>query len=99
MKLEAIGVAEGYFGEWCTSTRIVNDVFDDAANVTVFFCVVKGSKLRRSLVEASMGRCVCGLERTLLDLGLRRTEYGSTTLPLIADYPTHLDSLDERLSV
>jgi len=62
VKLETVGITEGYFGERCTSARIVNDVFDDTADITVFFCVVKRSKLRRSLVQASMSRCRRGSE-------------------------------------
>ena len=56
MKFEAIGIAELHFGQWCASARIVNDIFDNTSDVTVLFCEVKGSELRRSLVQASMGR-------------------------------------------
>lgn len=56
MEFEAVWVAELHFGQWCASAGIVNDVFDDTSNVTVFFCEIESSKLRWRLVQASMGR-------------------------------------------
>ena len=56
VEFEAIGVTELHFGQWCASTGIVNDVFNDASNVAMFFCKVKGSELCWSLVQARMGR-------------------------------------------
>ena len=58
MELEAVGIAEGDFGQRCTAARIVDYVFDDTSNVAVLLCKVEGSELRRSLVQASVGRCL-----------------------------------------
>ena len=92
MELEAVGVTELHFGQRCASTGIVNDVFNDTSNVTVLLCKVKRSKLCWSLVQARMGRWSwnvrCDSSLRVLEMG--RTEYGSTTLPLVADHSTHL---------
>ena len=56
MEFEAVGVTELHFGQWCPSARIVNDVFDDASDVSMLFCEIKGSELRWGLIQASMGR-------------------------------------------
>ena len=56
VELEAVRVTELHFGQRCASTRIVNDVFDDTSNVTVFLREVERSELCWSLVQARMGR-------------------------------------------
>ena len=73
MEFEAVGVTELHFGQWCASAGIVNDILDDTSNVTVLFCEVEGSELRRSLVEASMGRWSCMLGAAPLRTVLRWT--------------------------
>jgi len=56
VKFEAVGVAEGDLGQRCTSTRIVDDVFYNAANVAMFLRIVESSEFCRRLVQASVGR-------------------------------------------
>jgi len=74
----------------------VDYVFNYTSNVAVLLCIVEGSKLRRSLIKASVGRCSRRSASILPSTGVvqyGRTEDGSTTLPLIADHATHLGLL------
>ena len=50
MKFEVVGIAEGCFDEGCSSSRIVDNVFDNASIVTMLFC----STLGRSLIQMSI---------------------------------------------
>ncbi len=43
VEFEAVWVAEGDFGEWCAAARVVDDLFDYAAQVAVAFGIVEGS--------------------------------------------------------
>ena len=65
MKFEAVGVTELHFGQWCTSAGIVDYVCNDASNITMLFCEVESTELRRSLVQASMGSWSGMLDTTL----------------------------------
>ncbi len=65
MELEAVGVAELDFGQWCTSSRVVDYVFNNTSNVAVLLSIIKSSKLRGSLVQASVGRCLRMLASSL----------------------------------
>ena len=60
MKLEAVGVAELDFGKWCTSARIMNNIFYCTPNVSMSFRIIIGSELRRRFVQACVGRCKDG---------------------------------------
>ena len=52
MKFEAVGVAEDDFGQGCAAAGVVDDVFDDAADVAVAFGVVVGAELGGGFVQA-----------------------------------------------
>ena len=56
VELEAVRVTELHFGQRGASTGIVNNVFDDTSNITVFLREVERSELCWSLVQARMGR-------------------------------------------
>jgi hypothetical protein len=51
VQLEAVGIAELDFGQRCAAAWIVDDVFDDAANVSVALGVVVGAELGWVLVQ------------------------------------------------
>ena len=75
VELEAVRVTELHFGQRCASTRIVNDVFDDASNVAVLLCEVKRSELCWSLVQARMGRWSWHVSCDLIPADLLRWTY------------------------
>jgi len=54
--LELVGVTEDNLGERSTTTGIVDDLADDAPQVTMSLSVVEVAELGRSLVQAGVGR-------------------------------------------
>jgi hypothetical protein len=54
--LELVGVTEDNLGERSTTTGIVDDLADDAPQVTMSLRVVEVAELGRSLVQAGVGR-------------------------------------------
>lgn len=54
----AVGITEGDLSERGASAWIVDDFFDDATDVAMSLCIVKGSELSRRFVEASVGRWI-----------------------------------------
>jgi hypothetical protein len=53
--LESVGVAEDDLGEGGTTTRVVDDVADDTAEVSVALGIVEVAELGRGLVQARVG--------------------------------------------
>jgi len=67
VKLVAVGVAELYSGEWCATTRVVNDLLYNSSDVSMALSEVEGSELCRCFVEAGVG---CEDRATTLPEGL-----------------------------
>jgi len=51
----AVGVAEDDAGEGCAAAGVVDDVFDDSADVAVGFCVVECAEAGGGFVEMGVG--------------------------------------------
>lgn len=63
LELEAVRVAENDFGKGGTASRVVDDLLDDTAGVSVAFRIIEGSELSRVL-EANRqhaAKCWIGL--------------------------------------
>ena len=91
MQTKSVRITELDFSKRRAPSGIMDNVFDCSSNVAMSLSIVICSELRGCLVEASVGRCI---ELSVSQCWLtcrRRTEDGSTALPLIADDSTHSD--------
>mmetsp|Transcript_25594 Transcript_25594/g.39294 ORF Transcript_25594/g.39294 Transcript_25594/m.39294 type:complete len:216 (+) Transcript_25594:242-889(+) len=52
--LVAVGIQKLDLCNWCATTRIVNDILHNSANITMSFRIVKRSKLHRTLASSGM---------------------------------------------
>jgi len=52
--LETVGVEELDLGHWCSTSRVVKDLFDDSLDVPVFFGIVDGAEFDSSLARAGV---------------------------------------------
>lgn len=52
----AVRIAEGHLGKRSPPTRVVNDLFNDTANIAMSFRIVKSSELGRGFIETSVSR-------------------------------------------
>ena len=58
VEFESIGIPKYDTGKGSSSTRVMNDVLYNAADVAVALGIVKSAELCRGFIEASMSRCM-----------------------------------------
>jgi len=63
--LVSVGVQELDLGDWSATTRVVQDLLDDSADVSLLFGIVQSSQLHGSLAGARVGLEHAGLTLTL----------------------------------